>query len=311
MRVTANTFPNSLVEQLRSLSLRQNRLQNQAATGQRVELPEDDPVAMRRVLDLQSEAKTNDQYERNIARHQELATSTFEALKALKTVSDRAREIAIAADALKSPEDLTVISKEVTELIKQAVQIANERDRGDYIFGGTRTDVPPFQLTTASDGTVISVAYQGNTTQAESEIAEGVLLTTQVLGENNTASGPRGLISDSRVGADMFNHLIALQNNLLAANVSAIETTDRAALAQDEENLLFHIGNNGALQARLETTAALNRSHDLNLEALISKEADADLAQTLVKLTQTQTAYQAALQSGAQILGTSLLDYLR
>ena len=48
MRVTANTFPNSLLNQLSSLATRQNRLQNQAATGQRVQFPEDDPGIRRR-----------------------------------------------------------------------------------------------------------------------------------------------------------------------------------------------------------------------------------------------------------------------
>jgi len=47
------------------------------------------------------------------------------------------------------------------------------------------------------------------------------------------------------------------------------------------------------------------------LEKLVSKEADADLTETIVRLTQTQTAYQAALQSAGRILGSSLLDYLR
>ncbi|HKX61206.1 MAG TPA: hypothetical protein VJS65_05170 [Verrucomicrobiae bacterium] len=52
MRVTANTFPNALLNQLSSLGQRQNKLQSQAATGQIVSLPEDDPVAMRRILDM-------------------------------------------------------------------------------------------------------------------------------------------------------------------------------------------------------------------------------------------------------------------
>ena len=46
------------------------------------------------------------------------------------------------------------------------------------------------------------------------------------------------------------------------------------------------------------------------LETRVSKEADADLPQTLVRLSQTQNAYQVALQSGARLLSTSLLDYL-
>ena len=105
MRVTANTFPNSLLDQLGSLSQRQNKLQNQAATGQRVQLPEDDPVTMRRVLDMQAEGKSVGQYQRNIGRHEELATASFNSIKSLKKISDRAREISILADGLRAQGD--------------------------------------------------------------------------------------------------------------------------------------------------------------------------------------------------------------
>ena len=146
---------------------------------------------------------------------------------------------------------------------------------------------------------------------AESEITNGVTLTAQNVGENNSGTGPRGLITDNRVGADFFNHLISLQNNLLAGNVAAIEATDRANLSQDEDNFLFHLGTNGAIQSRLETTNSIADQRTDTIESLVSKEADADLAETLLRLNQTQTAYQAALQSAGKILGSSLLDYLR
>lgn len=311
MRVTANTFPNSLIDQLNSLSQRQNKLQNQAATGQRVQLPEDDPVAMRRVLDMQAEGKTVSQYQRNIARHQDLANATFSVMKALKTVSDRAREISISADGLKSQDELTIDAKEVTELIKSAVQSANTQNSGDYLFSGTLSNQPPFVLTTDANGNVTSVTYQGNTTLAESEIASGVTISAQAVGENTSGTGPRGLITDSRVGADFFNHLISLQNNLLSGNVGAIEATDRSNLAQDEDNFLFQLGGNGAIQARLETANAIANQRTDTLEKQVSNEADADLSETLLRLNQTQTAYQAALQSAGKILGSSLLDYLQ
>lgn len=311
MRVTANTFPNSLLNQLTSLSQRQNKLQNQAATGQLVQLPEDDPVTMRRVLDMQTEGKTVGQYQRNISRHQELATASFNSIKALKKISDRAREISISADGLKSPEELKIYAKELTELIKTAVQATNTKNRGDYIFAGTISNQPPFTLTTDAENNVTSVTYQGNVTLAESEIASGITLSAQSVGENNTGTGPRGLISDNRAGADFFNHLISLQNNLNSGNVAAIENTDRANLAGDEDNFLYHIGTNGAIQSRLEATDSIASKRTDNLEALISSDVDADLAQTLVRLNQTQTAYQAALQSAGKILSSSLLDYLR
>jgi flagellin-like hook-associated protein FlgL len=73
---------------------------------------------------------------------------------------------------------------------------------------------------------------------------------------------------------------------------------------------LYHLANTGAVQARLETAASTTRSRATQLQAAYSNETDADLAQTLVALTATQTAYRAALQSGANLLNTSLMDFL-
>lgn len=310
MRVSANTFSDTLITQLSNLSVRQQRLQNQAATGQRVRLPEDDPVALRRALDMQSEFSSNGQYTKNITRQLELAQASYSGIKSLKSISDRASEIAVQVDDLKSPEELQFYAKEITEMIKQAVHSLNATNRGDSIFGGTVTDQPPFNMTLDANGNVSAVTYQGNTAQAESEIAENVMITPQIVGENNTGNGPRGLVTDSRSGADLLNHLISLQNNLISGNTAQVAATDRGNLAKDEDNLLYHISSNGAIQARLETTQALNGERGLAIEEQVSKEVDADLTQTLVKLNQTQTAYQAALQSGARALNLSLLDYL-
>jgi len=191
------------------------------------------------------------------------------------------------------------------------VQIANTKNRGDHLFAGTRTDQPPFMLATNGAGVPTGVSYQGNTSLAETEVAEGLTLTAQALGANTTGTGPRGLVADSAAGADLFNHLIALQNNLLAGNTAAIAATDRAALARDEDNLVHHLGANGAIQARLEVSVVQVRDRSLTLEKQVSSEVDADLAQTLVRLNETQNAYQAALQSGGKILNLSLLNFLR
>ncbi len=193
MRVTANTFTNSLVDQLSRLANRQYRLQNQAATGQQLTLPEDDPSAMRRVLDMQAEAGTVAQYQRNIERHQELATASFTSIKAIKKLSDRAGEIATLADDLKSPEQLQIYADEVNELIRQGVQLANSRNRGDSLFGGTVTNQVPFVMTQDAAGLVTSVTYQGNTSLPASEISEAETVSAQTLGANTSGSGPRGL----------------------------------------------------------------------------------------------------------------------
>ena len=93
MRVTANTFPDSLVEQLRGLTRRQNRLQNQAATGQLVHTPSDNPAAFARVINLQAEARQTAQYGRNVERLLEIGGATYDVMRGLKRVSDRATEL--------------------------------------------------------------------------------------------------------------------------------------------------------------------------------------------------------------------------
>lgn len=311
MRVTANTFPNTLVDQLSDLSARQNRLQSQAATGQRITLPEDDPSAMRRILDLQAEGKSVAQYGDNISSLLDQAQASYEAMRALKRISDRAGELATLADGTKSPDDLKLYGIEVTQLIKEAVALANTKFRGDYLFAGTLADHKPFVLTTGSEEVVTAVAYDGNTSVASTEIAEGVTVSAQVLGANTTGSGPRGLLVDSRSGADFFNHLIALQDHLLAGDAATIASTDLPQLQADEENFLVHFGINGALQGQLKSTQGTGEKRSETLESLLSQEADADLSETLVRLSQTQNAYTAALQSAARILNTTLLDYLR
>lgn len=311
MRVTNNMFPDRLASQLATLATRQNRLQEQAATGQRIARPEDDPGAMRRVLDLQAEARRVGQHRENIATLKEQVTVGYSAMQSLKRISDRAGEIAVLADGTKSPDDLRNYATEVTQLIQQAVQLANTKHRGDYLFGGTKSDQPAFVASTSSSGLVASVTYQGNTGTAETEVSEGMTMSVQVVGANLTGSGGRGLFTDSSAGADFFTHLIALQDHLVAGDATAVNATDIPALLQDEDNFLFHIAQNGAMQARLETTDSIASDRVFSTEKLISGEADADLAQTLVRLSETQNAYRAALQSGGSILDVSLLDYLR
>ncbi|HLP75494.1 MAG TPA: flagellar hook-associated protein FlgL [Candidatus Paceibacterota bacterium] len=310
MRVTGNTFSTNFLSQVNRLTSRQQQLQNQATTGQRIAALEDDPAAMQRVLGMESEQTSLSQYKANISALKDRAMSTFNNLKAVKTVSDRVGEIATQADGTRSNEELKTYASEITQLIKQAVQTMNSKQGGEYVFGGTSNGQEPFTLTTDANGNVTSVTYNGNTSVKDVEIASGSTIAVDVPGENNSGNGPRGVITDSRSGADFFNHLISLQDNLLAGDTAAIAATDRPNLTTDEENLIFHISNNGVLQSRLETatTAASTRSE--SLDQMISKEADADLTTTLVSLSQTQTAYQAALQSGASLMKLSLLNYL-
>ena len=85
----------------------------------------------------------------------------------------------------------------------------------------------------------------------------------------------------------------------------------RPSLEASESDLLITLSGIGAKQTRLEADRVQNESRFEELDRLSATETDADLPSTVVQLTQAQTSYQAALQSGSKILSMSLLDYIR
>jgi flagellar hook-associated protein 3 FlgL len=311
MRVTTSNYSDNLIAHLQRIAKRQVTLQDQVSSGQRVTSAEDDPTAAGQVMKLNEQALNVQQYQKNIENHSEFASATHDVVRSLKNVLDRAQEIAIAADGLDSPDDLKIYEIEVDQLIHHAVQVANTTHRGEYLLGGTKSNAQPFTSVLNGDGQVTDVTFGGNIELAESEISEGVRVASRMVGQNESGSGERGLISDSRYGADLFKHLIQLRENLSSGDISAIKTTTRPLLENDDENLLQSLADNGALQSRLEASLDSSKDDELELEGQISKRTDVDLAEMMVKLNHSQTNYQAALQSAGSVLNLTLLDFLR
>ena len=312
MRVTQNLFSDSLVGRLNNLTARQYNLQSQASSGLRVQAPADDPTAMQQVLNAQTNQAAQQQYGRNIATLQSRAASTYSVLQQLQTQISNASVTAIQAGDSILP-DLSGFAGTINTDIEAALVQVNKKDpaTGQYLFGGTKSDQPPFVATRDASGKVTGVAYQGDTSVNLSEIAPGSSATTDVLGANPTGSGPRGLITDSSSGADLFNHLISLRDHLLASDKAGITATDTSAIQKDENNILYQVSVNGSLQSQLEDAAATAADSTNALNTMISNASSADLVQTMVQLSQAQNSYQAALQSGAKIMQMSLLNYIQ
>jgi len=313
MRIGTNSYTDTMIEQFNLLKIQQNKLQNEVATGLSVQAPSDSPTAMESTLtDLSSQA-AQQQYSSDISTAQSKANTIYSVLQSLQTISNRVGEIATSAgSATNSQTDLNNYAAQVTSLIQQAAQLVNSKDpaTGQYLFGGTNSGQQPFTVTTDANGNVTGVKYSGNSTVNQIEIASGLTVSVDVPGENTTGLGAQGLITDSRTGADFFNHLISLQNNLLVGNTSAVSGTDTANLQNDENNLTYQVAYNGNVQTRLNTASSLATSQTNSLSGLISNASGADLATTISQLTQAQTAYQAALESSASIMQLTILNYL-
>jgi flagellar hook-associated protein 3 FlgL len=233
-------------------------------------------------------------------------------MSSLQTIAENAGEIATEAGGVTSSTQLANYATQVGNLIQEALQAANTQDaNGNYIFGGTNDNKAPFTATTDSNGDVTAVAYQGNTDQSQTPIGTGRTVSAQTPGANTTGSGPAGLLADSSSGADLFRDLISLQQNLSSGNTTAISSTDSPNLTKDEDNIVSNIATNGVLQSTLETASTAATQLGTNITTQTSDLTSADLTTTLTHLDQTQTAYQAALESGEMIMKLSILDYIQ
>ncbi len=313
MRVATDAFTNTLINQVNTLSSQMTTLQNEVTTGLNVQSPSDNPDAMQTTLNDLASQSAQEQYTNNITVLQSQANSNYSALQSLQSIVSQAQTIATeAGSATVTQSNLNDYASQITSLIQQAVQLVNSQNpaTGQYLFSGTNSGQPPFTATTDANGNVTGVTYQGNSSVNQAEIAPGTTISADVPGVNNSGTGPQGLITDSRTGADLFNHLISLQNDLLSGNTSAVTTTDSQNLKNDENNVTYQVAYNGNVQTRLETASSFATSQSQSLTHGISNASSADVVQAMIQLNQTQAAYQAALETTSRVMQVSLVDFL-
>lgn len=298
MRIASNTVSDSMIRQIQQLMGDQAKLQLQVSSGRRITQPEDDPAAVGRVLNLQTEQRQLGQYANNAARALTLSQSSYSGLQGLKKVSDRAGELATLGTGALSTDSMHTFGNEVDQLIEQALQLANSRTGGDYIYGGTAVDAPPFVATRDSAGKVISVVYNGNTQQASIPLSEATSVSPSTSGATNTGM------------KDFLTNLITLRDSLASGDIDAVRAA-QPGLETSENVIIAAMADSGGMQTRIEAAQAQQQDRTMALESLVSSESSVDLPTTVVKLNQAQTAYQAALSSAAKVMNLSLLDYIK
>jgi flagellar hook-associated protein 3 FlgL len=298
MRIASNTVSDSMIRQIQQLMSDQAKLQLQVSTGRRITQPEDDPAAVGRVLNLQSEQREIAQYGSNTSRALTLSQESYSGLQGLKKVSDRAGELATLGTGALSTDSMHTYGNEVDQLLEQALQLGNSRSSGDYIYAGTAVDAPPFVATRDAAGKILSITYNGNAEQASIPLSEATTVTPSTSGATNAGMG------------DFLTNLVALRDALASGDIDAVRAV-QPALSTSENVIIAAMADSGGIQSRIEAAQAQQQDRVMGLESLVSKESSVDLPTTIVKLNQAQTAYQAALSSAAKVMNLSLLDYIK
>jgi len=299
MRITNNMATQLAVTQFDVARQKLEAAQQKVTTGKKFTAASEDPTAAQSVMANTGALRALDQYKRNIGVGNRRLALEESATNQLNDLLTRAKELAVSqATDTASPATRQAAKAEVNQLLQQAVALGNTQDGGEYLFGGTKSDTPPFDVDTS--GAVFTFTASGGAGSRRVEIAAGQLANTahdgtEVFG--TTASGALKAIQDLAA---------ALQAGGRPGVADAISGIDAALDATQAR-----VAEVGARQNQLQIAEANVTAFSQNLVALNSDLQDVDLENAMVELVGRQTAYQAAMAATSRVMNLNLSDYLR
>ena len=304
-RITTSMVQRNVLADLNTVSDKLIKAQLKASSGKEITKPSDDPFNTSRAMSLRQDQAANAQYQRNVQDGQGWQDATEQAFGSITDALQRARDLFVQGSSDSSDQtSREAVAGELEQLLAGIKQDANATYRGAFIFGGSETATPPY-----ADGT--DDVYKGDQAGLDPavpgivrQIGPGVSMTINTVGEEILGSG-QGV--DTKVLAVLRNAI----GHLKAGDGASLRGADLTQLDENLNNVLEVRARNGSRSNRME--AALGRLGQIEdaTRKQLSDVEDADIAKTLIELSSQTAAYQSALKSGANLVQSSLMDFLR
>ena len=175
------------------------RLQEQAATGSRINRASDDPSTAYRILGLNSQERSLKNYINTLQNVASLLMSSSTEIDSMKDVLSR---ITNGLTTISGSSGAGGIAEQIDIWLGAIVSSANYSHSGQYLFGGSNTASAPY-LVQRTGGKITSVTYQGSLDNRDVEVAPGVESSAFHVGDNLFRSHNRSTptFPDSGTGA--------------------------------------------------------------------------------------------------------------
>jgi flagellar hook-associated protein 3 FlgL len=268
----------------------------QLSSGRRVTRPSDDPAAAAVLIGNSAQSAQADQFLRSISSIQAELQTADSTLSSVVGVLTRAISLGVqGANGTLSDSNRASAAEEVQGLQEQLLSLANLNFQGRYVFGGTASGTAPFVL----DATQPSgVRYVGNNGVNAVGIGESLQVPVNLPGSQLFTSAA------SDVFQAINDLIVGLQSN---ANIDTAVVAVRKAFDQVTAQRVFY----GNAIARLQDQHNFLNTQKVQFADQQNKIAGADLAETISRLTDAESARNATLQAAARFGQTSLFDYLK
>lgn len=176
---------------LESTKLDLQRVQDQITTGQKYLVPSESPASALRTIILQKTLERKQQFLSNVQTDRSLINSTEDALSSVNESINSAKTLLLQGLTTNiSSADREALANEVSSLITSISVAGNTQFRGRYLFGGSRSDSPPFVQAGNN-----KYSYQGDTQGVESFLDFNQTFVNNIDGV--TAFNPLATVSGS------------------------------------------------------------------------------------------------------------------
>ena len=305
-RITSSMMTRSVLADLNDIATKQDTTRRQMSSGKQITRPSDDPYGTARAMSLRTDLARIKQNERNVTEAQSWMSVTDTTLGSIGDLASKTKELLIqgATDTLPQTSR-DAIADQVDQIIAGMKQEADATYDGRYILSGSRTNIRPYDSTlTTGAGATANDTYSGDAATQLREIGPGVTLGVNVRGDE-VLGGTAGATGN------MLGVLRDISTHLRAGDTQSLGNADIKAIDGQIDNVLAIHARVGAGMNRLETASSRLAQIEESATSMLSNTEDADMAKVLTDFSTQQAVYQSALQAGARIVQTSLLDFLR
>lgn len=292
MRVTFNMAFRNGVHDINRAADAMARAQREVSSLKRVQRPSDDPAAASQAVNERTEMRQLDTFinaTSSVDARLRVADSVLsDNLNLLTTAQTKT---GAASNSFVTQAQRDALALEIEGIRDTLLSNVNTQVKGAYIFSGTSLTTVPY----AKDGAGVVQAYAGNA-------------IAQVLDIDRNRAVSVTFDGDAIVGT-MFDDLEAL--------IAAIRTNDAPGIAQGMQRLQDAFARATAQQSRVGNDLGDLDEQQLRLDQMKraaetrrSGLEDANLAEAISNMSQSETAHKAALSAVAAANRQSLLDYL-
>ncbi|MBU2548525.1 MAG: hypothetical protein KKB20_08965 [Proteobacteria bacterium] len=144
-RISLRSLFQNVTTNLGRLSWDLAQINNQMATGKKVNKPSDDPAGGATILNMRTILAGVEQYNKNVALADDWLGNTESIIQNMKNLVD---EVSVVGEQMSTDtyqeKNLDVAANEVADLFAALVKMGNAKMGDQYLFSGSRTDVQAF-----------------------------------------------------------------------------------------------------------------------------------------------------------------------